>query len=740
MGLAVTEEALGGWRATVRPATLLSFVGFADGQATGFSDARDGQPVVTLYAAGGTNTQNNIFKFTLDGTPVALVFTDAAGVVIPSGGTADVPLGPALTANTILNQIATAMAASGLGLNAAAVIAAGLIRQEGAGIRFRSSTAKTSSSIVIGNGNANDVLGFSEGSSADRSPVGVETLVSALMNHSAATVSGNLLTTWLAAPTATYFAGEALAKTVYDAANAKYLFLQSRGTAGFGTASSIAWANASSLNVLVPGVGLGVSAGQGAVGEPGISGYYVTSSDPVDGSGTANTSVLNNGTGQDGIVGQTYRDLVTGLTFTVLPRAGGTNYPSGSWFTFKVRKLITTDSNLPIPAIPGIELLVTNTLGVGVGDTALIDTFKRSGNEPGIGDLYYVSYNYRKQDFSTKLFTKFAAIEAEYGTNGPDYPVTLASYLAILNGAVLVGIKQVQKDIDENADGLFESASLNAFIAALDSLEGPLPGGILPDIMVPLDVPSSGTTTFFQYLARHCDVQSTIRLRAERTAICGCPAGMQPRAAGDLAQAVARTRFRLVYPDIVTVGLTNVLGVDEEFLVDGSYLASALAGSVVQPATDVATPWTGRKLFGFTILARTLDAVTQNQVAVRGVTIIEDRPPVLRVRQGFTTDMSNILRKLPTIIQIADTVQQQARTTLEPFIGIKFLPGVLSQIEGRLTNMLGMLVKSEILNTYTGVKAAVAPDDPTVAEVEAYYQPVFPLLYIIVTFNLRSSW
>ena len=47
------------------------------------------------------------------------------------------------------------------------------------------------------------------------------------------------------------------------------------------------------------------------------------------------------------------------------------------------------------------------------------------------------------------------------------------------------------------------------------------------------------------------------------------------------------------------------------------------------------------------------------------------------------------------------------------------------------------LVRKEIIAGYTGISANVNPDDPTVAEVEAYYQPVFPLLYLVVTFNLR---
>lgn len=740
-GLTVTEVRRAGWKATVLPATLLGTAGFSGGQATGFTDARDSQPVVTLYAEGGTNPQNNEFKFSFDGVPVTVLFTDEAGVVIPAAGSASVPVGPASVANTLINQIATAMANAGLGASAAAVVAAGLVRQEGAGIRFTSALSNTNSRISIGNASANGVLGFVAGSIAERSLVSAEIIASALMadNGGGAFASSDLLD-W-DTPLAGRFPAEALASVITDAANAKHLFVQSAPTASvdLGVSSSIVWRDATTSSVLLPGVGLVVMDGGGASGEAGISGFYVTSSDIISGSGTANTSLLNSGVGQDGVVGQTYRDLVTGLTFSVLPREGGSNYPDGATFTFKVRQVVTTDSNLPINTVPGLEVIVSNTLGVGVEDTAIVSTFERGGQQPANGDSYFVSYNYSKQDFSTKLFTKFSAVQAEYGANSPDNPVTLAAYLAILNGAVLVGVKQVQKDVDENADGLGDSASTLAFISAVDELEGPLPGGVLPNVLVPLDVPSADTAEFFQYLARHCDIQSLIRNRAERTAVGGLPAGTLPRTAGDIAESVRRARFRLVYPDIATLTLDNGDATSNQFIVSGPFLASAMVGSLATPTVDVATPWTSRKFFGFDSLARTLDATTQNQVAVRGVTILEDRLPAIRVRQGFTTDMSDILTKLPTITQISDEVQQQSRVTLDRFIGIKFLPGVLSQIEGQLSNTLKLLVYAEILTTYTGVSANTAPDDPTVAEVEAYYQPVFPLLYIVVSFNLRST-
>ena len=101
--------------------------------------------------------------------------------------------------------------------------------------------------------------------------------------------------------------------------------------------------------------------------------------------------------------------------------------------------------------------------------------------------------------------------------------------------------------------------------------------------------------------------------------------------------------------------------------------------------------------------------------------------------------MSNVLTKTHTVITIADEVQRQSRATLDRFIGMKFMSSVTSQIEGQLSNTLKGLVKANIINGFTGVAAQVSPDDPTVAEVEAFYQPVFPLLYIVITFNLRSS-
>lgn len=706
--LTANEEGQAAIRATIMPPTAFGEVGFGGGQG-----AVTASPLVTFFQSGGTSAQNNVFYVTYEGQPVTVIFTDAAGADIAIGGSADVPLGPITDADSVLGQINAAMAAM-------VPTITGGVSQEGAGIRLRGSSSASTASIVIGSGSANTVLGFDNGDITYRTDVAVEALVSVL-NTSALWNEG---------------AGRGFTRTIKDGTGAQYLFIQSTGTGGAGTTSSIIIDSAAADDALRPGVGLGATAGDGNTGEAAIDGYFVTSSDPATGSGTANTSALNAGTGQDGNVGETYRDLVTGLTFTILPRSGGSSYPVGGQVVFTVRTDVTTDANLPVNTVPGVELYVSNTSGITVGDTGLVQTYEKGGVQPAVGDVYYVSYDYRKQDFSTQLFSKMSAIEATYGSASPLNPVSLGGYLTILNGAVIVAIKQVMKDTDTDADGALDTASTDAFLAAIDDVEGTLPGGAYPDMIVPL---KGDSLELFQYLARSCDIQSSIRYRAERTAICGLSAGTQPRAAGDTAQAVGRTRMRIVYPDLITMSLSRADGTTDSYLLDGTYLAAAWSGNRASPTIDVATPWTRGRLFGIDTIARTLDAVQQNQVATRGLTVFNQRQSIIECRQGLSTDMTNVLTKTPTVITIADEVQRQARSTLDRFIGIKFLSNVTTTIEGQLSATLKQLVDAQIISTFTGVTARVSPDDPTAAEVEAYYQPVFPLLYIVVTFNLRSS-
>ena len=685
LGLERGDYASAGVSAVVKAATVIGEVGLSGSQ-----DGADSDVLVTLYQSGGTTPQNNIFKANIDGVPFTVELKDNALTAIASGASADVKF------ENIVSQLNTALT------NAT-------VTREGFSIRITSNTTGISSSVIVGDGNANDVLGLSRNQSGSRTLTTIPELVSCIEGTSAYT---------------------GLVGVISDQAGAEYAYIQSTTT---GTGSNVSVASSTAL---LQGTNFVDESGDGAVGESGVSGFVVSSSDSVDGSGTINNSILSGtGEGQDGLVGQTYRDLVTGLTFTILPRDTGAAYPASSTISFNVSKKVVSDANLPVNAIAGVSLVVSNTSGVIAGDSAVVSTYKRTGAQPEISDNYFVSYDYAKQDFQPRLFSKLSTVESLFGSLDPSNPITLACYLMMTNGATAVGIQQVQKD-EVPVAGKFTQASVIKYRDAVDALSGELQGGISADILVPL---RSDSLELYRYMARHANLQSSIRYRAERTVIAGVGAGTQRETARQWAKAIQETRFRLVYPDIVYLTTTDSLGVDTQHLVGGEYVAAALTGLVVSPNRDVATPWTNSRLFGFDNLARVSDAVQKNQLASAGITVIEDANPALKVRHGLTTDMTNVLTKTPTVIQIADEVQQTTRLALDKFVGIKFLPSILSQVEGTLSMTMKEFVRKEIISAYTGIKANVSPDDPTVAEVEAYYQPVFPLLYLVVTFNMRAS-
>lgn len=720
-GLLTGTQSVARAGAVVRAASLFGRTGWFNGQASGFGDERDGQPLVTFFDGQGIRPANNRFSFVFDGLPVNVEFPASAT------GTS-IPLGPASVPDTVLYRIADAMADAGLQNSVSDVLADGFVRQEGAGIRFTSGLFSKNSRIEIGTGSANGALGFSPGASATRQSVDPSALSSALMAHAHPPASVSSL--WLQFDAdSQYFAGRALAGIETDDAGAQFLFIQSQT---LGVSSSIAIQQADFDDANLQGTGLLGREGDGAAGEAGFDGFVVTSSDTGTGSGSANTSFLNDGVGQDGVVGQTYRDLVTGLTFTILPREGGGSYPVGpnGFFTFRVSSTLVTDSNLPVRLIPGVEMRVSDTTSVPEGDTAILTTVNKGGAEPAIGDLYYITYDYRKQDFTTRLFTRLTAVERAYGRKSVENPVTLGVYLQFLNGSVLTAVTQVPRDEGSRL------ASESSFVAAVDSLRGGLPGLVFPDLLIPL---TPATESFAVFMGQHCDQQSSIRFRAERTAILGFRAGTLPSEAGRISQAVQRDRVRFLYPDIARLTLTDALGNREQSLVDGTYIAAAFSGSRVSPNIDVATPWTNAQIIGFDGLARTLDPVQQNEVAVRGVTVVEEGEPFLRVRHGLTSDMSSVLTRTPTVRQIADDVQQNTRDVLDRFIGIKYLPTVLGQVEGRVSQMFRAYVRAQIVASYTGISATPDPDDPVSALVRGAYRPIFPLLYLLVEYALRST-
>lgn len=603
--------------------------------------------------------------------------------------------GNGLTAAQVASQINDALVAAGEAGATGQVPGAdtGVVATASTGrVVLTSTDVGDNAQIVISAGTSNTELGFTAGTYTGTSttPSTVAADITAAMTGVSATTSGDDV---IISTTAT---GASATLTLNSIANDAYATL-------------------------------GFEAGQTDSGEDAYSAYTVTSYID-DGYSVAHTSGSGSGSTNTGVVGQTYIDEVTGLRISLLAPESGGGYDNAGKIRFSVLNTFVTDSTNQIYALPGVELKVSNTTNIASGDTATVETMDKAGSEPSVGDTYYVSYKYAKTDYDAKVFTKFSDIEDEYGTLSPDNKLTLAMYLAIQNGALLIAGKQVPK-----ATGS-DDASVTDYITAIDSLRLPIERRYKPAVIQPVTTNSQ----VIAYTKTHNILQSSPRYRQERITFFGFAQNTTPITAQATARSIANQRMIAVYPDAAIVTLTDETGTETDYIVDGSFLAAAVAGSNVSTAYDVASPMTHRQIVGFKSLIREMDTVEKNKTAVAGITVLEDMDPNIRIRQAFTTDTSSSLTREPTVITIVDHVQQIVRTALDQFIGIKFLGGMLGDIGRVVKTTMRSLIQAEIITSFTNVRATVDATDPTAVQVSLAFVPVFPLNYIVLEFTLSS--
>jgi hypothetical protein len=438
------------------------------------------------------------------------------------------------------------------------------------------------------------------------------------------------------------------------------------------------------------------------------------------------SSIGAEGTNGSGSLGQTYVDEKTGTRFTIMP--GTTvSYTPGDILEFDISKTHKTGA-LPFYSVPGLKITITETNGVTAGNTANLTTYNKSGLEPDVGDFYFLTVDYAKTEFPITTYTRIRDVVDAIGDVNIDNRLSLAAQLAFSNGAIALALAQVTRD----SSGV--DASPQAYLDVLSQVESPLQdSGLKPDIITVTTTDQS----VINEVRLHVEKMSTIRNKTERTGVFGFAVGTTPEQAQQFARNMKSERMVGLYPDGAVIGLIDELGNVNEAVVDGSFLASAFTGLAVNPTFDVATPLTHKTITGFRRLVSQLDSVTMNQTAVAGLTILEDLVPNLLIRHALTTNMSTVLTREPTVIYIKDFVQQQIRAALSPFIGIKFLPTVLQDVETSVDNLLNQLVNLQIITDFQGTSAVQDENDPTIMRVETFYSPVFPVNWIVVQLNLR---
>jgi hypothetical protein len=362
-----------------------------------------------------------------------------------------------------------------------------------------------------------------------------------------------------------------------------------------------------------------------------------------------------------------------------------------------------------------------------------VSTFNKSGNNPNVGEFYFITFTTNKTvaDYALKIYTNPSDAYAQYGQPSTVNRLSLGIQLMSQNGVQTFGAIQVPVQPGTNL------AASSDYVAALQQLTKHLPGSARKaDVIVPL----SNDPTVHQALSVQLLKQAGPRQKGEAIGFVGYSQFTTPDLARANARALHNSRMIAIGNAAAGILITNGrTGVAAEFPVDGPFMAAAMAGLNCNPLNDVATTLTLQNMAGFSRLLITYDDPTMDFMAADGLTLLLNNNGALQIRHYKTTDPSNDLTSEPTSITISDFVAQQFRADLQQFIGRKLIDSLVTDITTVCNARLKSLVDNVIISGYQNLSVVVDPFDPTQVDVTVTFKPIFSLLFVNVTFVVQTS-
>lgn len=417
-----------------------------------------------------------------------------------------------------------------------------------------------------------------------------------------------------------------------------------------------------------------------------------------------------------------YTNVINGAAITVLSQ---TEDAAVNWNDFAVNTISV------ISTVNGINL--TNTIPSAT---------------------YYVSYTYARpadEYYTVKQFLQIPDMLADLGNATPEYSASLGAAIAFENGASIVQTVL----LDDTED----------YSAALDALSQVEANVVVPMLTVDRveGGDGTGTPTNDQYnrvtqinfdFLNHAILVSRPLEKKERIIISSQLRGRDVVQFGAEAQAMGNERAILVGPTSVVKGLAGSNGFEEPTVLDGCFLAAAVAG--LSSRFDVAEPWLRKPILGFRGLGKALTNQESNYLGASGVLVVGTRRSAnplnsavsasnvagqngaLIVSIASTTCTTGTVDQVePSVVQTKDYVGRTVRDILdEIYIGAKNIIENRSNIEGTTRNILTNMVNSQIITDFRGLTVTTDPLEPRAVNVAFEILPVFPINYILVTFSL----
>lgn len=343
------------------------------------------------------------------------------------------------------------------------------------------------------------------------------------------------------------------------------------------------------------------------------------------------------------------------------------------------------------------------------------------------GTSVIVTYQYTDADyFIAREFTAFGSVADMYGSPlTPDgvinSPVSLAAYLAFMNGAERVIIAPI--------NSVSTDPSQQEWEAALDVLTGELSVNVI--------VPVTGDTGILDIVrARVTNQASQGILRRAFLGLDGSSSSVSNATFRSTAPSWNNSRVSLVGPDTGTY-FTGVGG--GRLRLGGQYLAAAVAGAFA--SRPVQEPLTHKQIQGFeNVTTWTETELIQAQEA--GVLVLaKRRQGGIIVRHGLTTQMTSIYTRELSVQAGKDRIHTLIKDTLavQELIGSNMTPTTPQQVVGAVTSALEFAVSTGLIYSYSGIQWRIPTNSPTTVEVKFQYRPTLPLNNLVVGFAIDTA-
>lgn len=445
--------------------------------------------------------------------------------------------------------------------------------------------------------------------------------------------------------------------------------------------------------------------------------FTVTSSNP---SGSAGTGNLN----------QTYRDGNTGVVFTIMSGLT-TTYATNDTITFEVSTSPRpVNPSKPVLDIMGLQILVPTMESIAVDNSVVIETYRKTGQEPLVGSYYFVSYleNKVEDDYGVKFWSNadLPLLLAEYGKVSLQNELSLAASLCFDSGAQFLATIQVRTD---PVSGKMTTEEVKRAIRELEHEYA-----VDAFYVCPLTADPDHLALF----QAHQEKMSS--LRYSRPRLLTMANNTSDTYLDVLGTLSARTGVNNInfWPTDPVMKLISDSGVEQEYVVPAYMISASYCGMRANPAYDSAEPMTRKLIPWFAGLVTRNDPVKQNLMASKGCTVLENYQGTVRIRDEVTTDISSVTRSEVPAASVGVFLVHLIKLTLDKYIGKKALEGINNDIRRDVSITVESL-KPNVLSAVHGVKVEDVPGDPTMRYVEAEVTPVLTLKRIVVRFSYKFA-